>query len=565
MDERLVPIRRALLSVSDKTGIVAFARELLQYDVELISTGGTAKVLREAGIEVREIADVTGSPEMMDGRVKTLHPRIHAGLLAERDNVEHSKALREHGIESIDLVVVNLYPFEETIARDDVTLEEAIDQIDIGGPAMIRSAAKNYRDVAVITSPELYERISSELKRHDGALTLATRGQLARLAFMRTALYDSIIFPFLKTHVNTGESELEIVYPPIPDILAGMTAHMNLFSTAMKALAPLEHGNGETEEFASNTELALNKISDLRYGENPHQSAALYETANRMDDAAHTGVAQAEQVSGKEMSFNNYVDADAAWQLVCDFDERACAIIKHMNPAGVATGRSGEEAYRRALASDPLSAFGGIVAFNRTVDESAARAVTEIFTEVIIAPDYEEAALEVLGLKKGLRVLRAGVPERAEGLEYKTITGGMLVQTRDTHRLKRDDLNVVTRRAPTDEEVRALIFAWIVCKHTKSNAIVYARDGQTVGVGAGQMSRVDSVKIGAMRAKLPLEDSVLASDAFFPFRDGVDEAARHRITAIIQPGGSVRDPEVIAAANEHNLAMVFTGVRHFKH
>jgi phosphoribosylaminoimidazolecarboxamide formyltransferase/IMP cyclohydrolase len=528
--EGLRKIRRALLSVSDKTGIIEFARELRGFDVELISTGGTAKALREAGIEVRDISDVTGFPEMMDGRIKTLHPHIHGGLLALRDNAEHVAAMREHGIEPIDMVVVNLYPFEQTIAREGVTLEEAIEQIDIGGPAMIRSAAKNYKDVAVVVFPNLYGEITEWMRLRDGSLPLETREKLASDAFGLTTAYDSVISMFFN---DRAAIEWPIEIPP--------------------------------DELLEHDAFVLHKTLDLRYGENPHQRAALYKVDDPYRTGQQSGVAQAELLGGKEMSFNNYVDADAAWQLVCDFDETACAIIKHTNPAGVGTGATTEEAYRRALATDPVSAFGGIVAFNRKVDEATARAVTEIFTEVVIAPDYDEAALEVLRAKKNLRVLRAGEPQRVEGLEYRTITGGMLIQTRDTHHLTRDDLKIVTKRAPTDEEVRALLFAWTVCKHTKSNAIVYARDGQTVGVGAGQMSRVDSVKIGAMRAQLSIAGSVMASDAFFPFRDGVDEAARHGITAIIQPGGSVRDQEVIDAANEHNLAMVFTGVRHFKH
>jgi phosphoribosylaminoimidazolecarboxamide formyltransferase / IMP cyclohydrolase len=528
--EGLRTIRRALLSVSDKSGIIEFARALSGFGVELISTGGTAKALREGGIDVRDISDVTGFPEMMDGRVKTLHPRIHGGLLALRDNEAHLQAMREHGIEPIDMVVVNLYPFEQTIAREGVTVEEAIEQIDIGGPSMIRSAAKNFKDVAVVVDSSRYALILDEMEQYKGALTSELRRELALLAFGQTAAYDDAIFEYL----NRLEGEdFPIEIPP--------------------------------DALLDNDALILKKTSDLRYGENPHQRAALYQTDDPYRMAEASGVAQAELLSGKEMSFNNYIDADAAWQLVCDFDETACAIIKHMNPAGVGLGASLEEAYRRALATDPVSAFGGIVAFNRTVDYGAARAVTEIFTEVVIAPDYEMDALEALRAKKNLRVLRAGEPKRAEGMEYKTITGGMLVQTRDTHRLTSDDLKVVTKRAPTDEEVRALLFAWTVCKHTKSNAIVYAREGQTVGVGAGQMSRVDSVRIGAMRAQLPVRGSVLASDAFFPFRDGVDEAARHGITAIIQPGGSVRDEEVIAAADEHSIAMVFTGIRHFKH
>ncbi|HUQ32321.1 MAG TPA: bifunctional phosphoribosylaminoimidazolecarboxamide formyltransferase/IMP cyclohydrolase [Pyrinomonadaceae bacterium] len=529
MNEGLRKIRRALLSVSDKSGLVEFARELRRFDVELISTGGTAKALREAGIEVRDISDVTGFPEMMDGRIKTLHPRIHGGLLALRDNPEHVSAMRAHDIGPIDLVVVNLYPFEQTIAREGVTVEEAIEQIDIGGPAMIRSAAKNFKDVAVVVETRSYPFILHEMGQRDGALTQELRREFAFQAFLLTSAYDNAIWKYF--------NELEATEFP---------------------------GEIPSDALLDQDVLPLRKISDLRYGENPHQKAALYESIDSFRKIA-AGVAQADLLSGKEMSFNNYVDADAAWQLVCDFDETACAIIKHMNPAGVGGGASAEEAYRRALSTDPTSAFGGIVAFNQTVDEAASRALTEIFTEVVIAPDYEEAALEVLRAKKNLRVLRAGEVQRVEGLEYKTITGGMLVQTRDTHRLSHDDLKAVTKRAPTEEEIRALLFAWTVCKHTKSNAIVYARDGQTIGVGAGQMSRVDSVKIGAARALLEVKGSVLASDAFFPFRDGLDEAARHGITAVIQPGGSVRDHEVIAAADEHNLAMVFTGIRHFKH
>ncbi len=501
-------IKRALISVSDKTGIIDFALTLKQFDVEIISTGGTAKALRDAGIDVREISDVTGFPEMMDGRVKTLHPRVHGGLLALRDNVEHVAAMEQNGIQPIDMVVVNLYPFAQTIAREGVTREEAIEQIDIGGPAMIRSAAKNARDVAVVVSSKQYANIEQELKEQQGALSMTTRERLAQEAFQQTAQYDSIVSSYL----------------------------------------------GGTGLF-----LSLKKSADLRYGENPHQQAALYLTEGA------DGVANAELLSGKEMSFNNYVDADAAWQLVCDFETTTCAIIKHTNPAGVGQGETVALAYQRALATDPVSAFGGIVAVNRPIDAAAAQEITKIFTEVVIAPGYDAAAIEILQSKKNLRVLRMSSVEPMKGVEYKQISGGMLVQTRDTHQLRASDLKVVTTRQPSEAEIRALLFAWTVCKHTKSNAIVYARDDQTVGVGAGQMSRVDSVRIGAMRAQIPVEGSVLASDAFFPFRDGLDEAARHGITAVIQPGGSVRDEEVIAAANEHGLAMVFTGVRHFKH
>ncbi|HZH89051.1 MAG TPA: bifunctional phosphoribosylaminoimidazolecarboxamide formyltransferase/IMP cyclohydrolase [Pyrinomonadaceae bacterium] len=568
--EGLRSIRRALLSVSDKTGLVEFARALKGFDIELLSTGGTAKALREAGIEVRDVSEVTGFPEMLDGRVKTLHPRIHGGLLAVRENTGHMRALADQGIELIDMVVINLYPFEQTVARAGVTLEEAVEQIDIGGPAMVRSAAKNYAGVAVVTAPELYGRVLDEMREHDGALTLATRGQLARLAFMRTAFYDSKVFSYLGALAGNGESDDWAIYPPIESIVDTVETYADILAGAFE-VADDESGEDADDAgdsgFDEYAELSLNKLSDLRYGENPHQAAALYE----IEEEGAGGVAHAELLSGKEMSFNNYVDADAAWQLACDFDEPACAIIKHTNPAGAALGASPAEAYRRALATDPVSAFGGIVAFNHKVDEDAARAVTEIFTEVVIAPDYDRAALEVFRAKKNLRVLRAaapGVGEETAALlhhDYKKISGGMLVQTRDLHRLTRDDLKVVSRRAPTEEEIDALLFAWTVCKHTKSNAIVYARAGQAIGVGAGQMSRVDSVRLGASRAQLPVAGSALASDAFFPFRDGVDEAAKHGITAIIQPGGSVRDEEVIAAADEHDLAMVFTGIRHFKH
>jgi phosphoribosylaminoimidazolecarboxamide formyltransferase / IMP cyclohydrolase len=552
-DLGLVKIRRALISVSDKTGIVDLARELRRFDIEIISTGGTAKVLRDAGIEVRDVADVTGFPEMMDGRIKTLHPRIHGALLALRDRPEHVAAMTEHGIEPIDMVVVNLYPFEQTI-RQNVTQAEAIEQIDIGGPAMIRSAAKNWQGVAVVVLPDDYAAVIKEMKENHASLSLITRSLLARKAFLQTSQYDAIVYAYLAGAFADKE---------------GMGGAPNtVFSIDAKGNRSPDPTSIGSEDFSIETfhgnlptsaQWSINKTANLRYGENPHQIAALYKTTSQ------SGIANAELLSGKEMSFNNYVDADAAWQLVCDFEEMACAIIKHTNPAGVGLSSHAEAAYRKALATDPLSAFGGVVAFNCPVDEAAARAVIEIFTEVLIAPDYDEEALAVLSSKKNLRVLRARPVARTEALEYKQISGGMLVQTRDNHQLRREDLKVVTKREPTEEEIRALLFAWTVCKHTKSNAIVYARDGQTVGVGAGQMSRVDSVKLGGMRAQLPITGSVLASDAFFPFRDGLDEAVKNGITAIIQPGGSVKDTEVIAAADEHGLAMVFTGIRHFKH
>ena len=548
---RLRKIERALVSVSDKTGIVDFARALTEFNVQIISTGGTAKALRESGIAVTDISDLTGFPEMMDGRVKTLHPRVHGGLLAVRDNPEHVAAMEQHDIKTIDMVVVNLYPFAETIRREGVTPEEAIEQIDIGGPAMIRSAAKNAADVAVVVSPSTYDEIVAELRTNNGALAQATRERLAVEAFRLTAVYDVMVSAYLANGLERTSS-----VGAGTDGIAAVAGGFSIRQAGSREDFSIDtfHGSLPTQKSWS-----INKLADLRYGENPHQIAALYQTSFK------GGLANAEVLSGKEMSFNNYIDAEAAWQLVSDFTETTCAIIKHTNPAGVGLGPTALEAYQRALATDPISAFGGIVAFNQRVDAAAAGELTKIFTEVVIAPEYDQAALDVLKAKKNLRVIRLSPADTKDSLEFKQISGGMLVQTRDTHVLTRKDLKVVTTRQPGEEEVEALLFAWVVCKHTKSNAIVYARKDQTVGVGAGQMSRVDSVKIGAMRAQLPLTGSVLASDAFFPFRDGIDEAAKHGITAVIQPGGSVRDEEVIAAANEHNLAMVFTGIRHFKH
>ena len=551
---QLRPIRRALISVSDKTGIVDFAQALSGFDVEIISTGGTAKALRDAGLDVRDISEITGFPEMMDGRVKTLHPRVHGGLLAIRDNPEHLAAMEQNGIKPIDLVVVNLYPFEETIRRPGVSLEEAIEQIDIGGPAMIRSAAKNARDVAVVMLTSDYESILNEMRKHDGALTIATRRRLAQKAFDQTSSYDLLVSAYLSMSTQpdgTGDHVAETRF-----ISIGGSSQDSDVPLSMMEEFSIERFHGQLPLQSSWT---LAKLADLRYGENPHQIAGLYQTTTS------GGVANAEVMSGKEMSYNNYVDADAAWALVSDLEQTACAIIKHTNPAGVGIGDTIAEAYRKALATDLISAFGGIVACNRPVDASAAQEIIKVFTEVLIAPDYDGDALDILRSKKNLRILRMKNQGPKKQLEFKHISGGMLVQTTDDHKLDSAQLKVVTARKPTEEETRALMFAWTVCKHTKSNAIVYAREDQTVGIGAGQMSRVDSVKIGAMRAQLPVAGSVLASDAFFPFRDGIDEAARHGITAVIQPGGSVRDDEVIAAANEHGLAMVFTGIRHFKH
>jgi phosphoribosylaminoimidazolecarboxamide formyltransferase/IMP cyclohydrolase len=514
-------IKRALISVSDKAGLAGFAAALAGFGVEIISTGGTAKALRDAGLTVTDVSDVTGFPEMMDGRVKTLHPKIHGAFLALRDNDEHVSAMIEHGIEPIDLVVVDLYPFEQTIVKEGVTLEEAVENIDIGGPAMIRSAAKNWRDVAVLTDPNSYNEIVDELTANNGSLSLKTRARLAAAAYTRTAAYDAAISAFLS-----------------------------------------EPGAMPTGFFQPRCSINLTKLADLRYGENPHQNAALY------GDGSAIGIANAEQFHGKEMSFNNYADADAAWNLVRDLDERAVAIIKHTNPSGVGIGATNEQAYRRALSTDPVSAFGGIVALNRNVDAGVARLIIEVFSEVIIAPDYDSEALEIFRSKKNLRVLRSEISDLTSQIEYKQITGGFLVQDADTHRLGANGLTIVTDRQPTEDELKAMQLAWTVCKHVKSNAIVFADPNQTLGVGAGQMNRVDSVRIAAMRAErfgLSLIGAALASDAFFPFRDNVDEAAKCGVGAIVQPGGSIKDEESIAAANEHGIAMAFTGIRHFKH
>lgn len=571
-------IKRALISVSDKEGIVELAKSLREFGVEIISTGGTAKVLRQAGLPVADVSEITGFPEMMDGRVKTLHPKIHGALLGLRDDENHSDAMKTHDITPIDLVVVNLYPFEQTIENADATVEEAVEQIDIGGPAMIRSAAKNWRDVAVVTDARLYGKVIDELTENDGAMSLETRRTFAALAFTNTAHYDSVISDYLVEQLSDDEFDFVEAFHPLADdpMFKIHEETARLFGDDDDENAIFDDGDAQEdfsqnghnlladdEDFPFEDNLELEKISDLRYGENPHQQAALYKTF--VEDG---GIAEAEQLHGKEMSFNNYVDADAAWNLVGEFDETVCAIIKHTNPAGVGVGATNLEAYRRALATDPISAFGGIVAFNTRVDAAAARAVSEVFTEVVLAPDFDADALEVFKGKKNLRVLKVEKVEHSENLEYRQISGGMLVQNRDNLIVTANDLQVVSKRVPTTGEIAALLFAWKVCKHVKSNAIVFAVETNTVGVGAGQMNRVDSVRIAALRAErfaLPLQNSVLASDAFFPFRDNVDEAAKFGIAAIIQPGGSVKDTEVIEAADEHGLAMVFTGARHFKH
>lgn len=542
-------IGRALISLSDKWGAAEFAKKLAGFGVQIISTGGTAKMLRENGLTVTEVSDLTGFPEMMDGRVKTLHPKIHGAFLALRDDPDHIASMNEHGIEPIDLVVINLYPFEETVSREDVSIQEAVENIDIGGPAMIRSASKNWRDVAVVTDPGLYGPIIDEMGSNDGCLTLKTRQRLAALAYTRTASYDLAISSYLARQLS--EEDLEFLEPYNP--LSGL-----MFIESDEGINATSDGS----ELPQEIDLELSKVNDLRYGENPHQKAGLYTAGDQ------GGIANAEQLHGKEMSFNNYVDAEAAWNLVSDFDELAVAIIKHTNPSGVGIGQTNDEAYRLALSTDPVSAFGGIVAFNRKVDAIAAASVIEVFSEVIIAPDFEPEALTIFKSKKNLRVLKLSDQSSRSTLEYKQISGGFLVQEQDLQNVSANDLKIVSRKQPTAEDLKAMLMAWRVCKHVKSNAIVIANENQTLGVGSGQMNRVDSVRIAAMRAErfgLPIVGSALASDAFFPFRDNVDEAAKMGIAAIIQPGGSLRDEESIAASDEHGIVMAFTSIRHFKH
>ncbi|MBZ5704365.1 MAG: bifunctional phosphoribosylaminoimidazolecarboxamide formyltransferase/IMP cyclohydrolase [Acidobacteriia bacterium] len=515
-------IQRAILSVTDKTGLVDFARKLSSMGVELISTGGTAKLLRDSGVSVKDISELTGFPEMLDGRVKTLHPKVHGGILHRRENPAHRTAVAEHGIQPIDMVVVNLYAFEKTAAKPGVPFEELIENIDIGGPSMIRSAAKNFQDVAVVTSPSDYNAIADEMAQSGGELSAATKWRLAQKAFATTAAYDSAIASTLERVSANGRFEF--------------------------------HPAGG---FPQTLRLSFNKAMDLRYGENPHQKAAMY------SDGSGTGVANGRQLQGKELSYNNIVDLQAAWDLAQEFSEPVCAIIKHTNPCGTATGKTLVEAYKKALECDPVSAFGGVIGVNRPIDAQTAEEMAKLFLEVIAAPAFDEAARAKFASKKNLRLVEITLAPQKWVL--KNVSGGILVQDADVRPLAEGDLKVVTKRPPTPEEKRALLFAWTVCKHVKSNAILYARDSQSVGVGAGQMSRVDSCKIGAMKAVLPLKGTVAASDAFFPFPDGVEEIARAGATAIIQPGGSVRDQEVIEAADRLGLAMVFTGVRHFRH
>jgi phosphoribosylaminoimidazolecarboxamide formyltransferase/IMP cyclohydrolase len=523
-------ISRALLSVSDKTGLLDFAKALSERGVDLISTGGTARALSEAGLKVTDVASVTGFPEMMDGRVKTLHPNVHGGLLMVRGNAEHEKAAKDHGIAPIDLLVVNLYPFEETLKRQ-APHDEMIENVDVGGPAMIRGAAKNHEHVTLVVDPADYATVLNAMDANAGATTLKLREVLAAKAFARTSAYDAAIASYLARHA--GESAFS----------------WGAMSGSMKEV--------------------------LRYGENPHQTGSLWTSAD-----PRPGVASAKQIQGKELSYNNINDTDAAFELVAEYDPSrtaACAIIKHANPCGVAEGKDLADAYRRALASDPVSAFGGIIALNRTLDAATAAEIVKIFTEVIIAPDADEDAIKIISAKKNLRLLvTGGLPDpRAGGLTVKSVAGGLLMQSRDAAVIDDAELKVVTKRQPTTQELADLLFAYRVVKHVKSNAIVFAKDGATVGIGAGQMSRVDAARIAVLKAEdigreakvkdLPTRGSVVASDAFFPFADGLVTAAEAGATAAIQPGGSVKDQEVIEAADARGMAMVMTGVRHFRH
>ena len=518
-------IKQALISVSDKAGVVDFARGLAGFGVALLSTGGTAKLLREAGLKVTEVADYTGFPEMLDGRVKTLHPRIHAGLLGRRDLPEHVAAMQKAGIAGIDLVCVNLYPFTQTIAKPDCTLEDAIENIDIGGPAMVRSASKNYQHVAVVTDPADYAGLLQEMGAARGAIGADTRFRLACKAFSHTAAYDSAISNYL---------------------------------TAIQS-------DGTRSEYPTQINFNFAKVQDMRYGENPHQNAAFY----RNLDVVPGGIADYTQLQGKELSYNNIGDADAAWECVKTFEQPACVIVKHANPCGVAIADGPLNAYKLAYTTDPTSAFGGIIAFNRELDADTATAITaNQFVEVIIAPSVTDAARQVVAAKQNVRLLTVPLSKSHNQYDFKRVNGGLLVQSPDTLDVQAGQLRVVTKAQPSAEQLQDLLFAWRVAKYVKSNAIVFCKDGRTLGVGAGQMSRVDSTRIATIKAQNAtciLVGSVVASDAFFPFRDGVDVLAEAGAKAVIQPGGSMRDEEVIAAADEHGLVMVFTGYRHFRH
>lgn len=525
-------IKRALISVSDKTGILELAQSLHGFGVEILSTGGTAALLRDNQIPVIEVSDYTGFAEMLDGRVKTLHPKVHGGLLGRRDVPEHVAAMKEAGIPNIDMLVVNLYPFEATVAKPDCTLEDAIENIDIGGPAMVRSAAKNWKDVAVLTDASQYASVLAEMKATNGATSQATRFALSVAAFNRISNYDGAISDYLSSINADGTRN------PFPNQINGHFV----------------------------------KVQDLRYGENPHQSAAFYRDLY----PAPGSLVTAEQLQGKELSFNNIADGDAAWECVKSFDSTSCVIVKHANPCGVALGTTALEAYQKAFKTDPTSAFGGIIAFNTTVDGVAAEAVSKQFVEVLIAPDYTEEALAIFKAKANVRLLKIALPaggDRAwdkgrNAIDSKRVGSGILLQTADNHEMNVADLKIVTQKQPTPAQMQDLLFAWRVAKYVKSNAIVLCGEGMTLGVGAGQMSRVDSTKIAAIKAQnagLSLQGSVVASDAFFPFRDGVDVLADAGASCVIHPGGSMRDEEVISAANERGLAMVLTGIRHFRH
>ncbi len=517
-----IPIRRALVSVSDKTGLAELARALAARGVTVLSTGGTAKLLKDAGIAVTEVSQYTGFPEMLDGRVKTLHPRVHAGLLARRDSAAHMAAIAAAGIEPIDLVVVNLYPFSQTVAQPGCTLDEAIENIDIGGPSMLRAAAKNYEGVAVVCDPADYPGLLAELDANGGSVSAATRFRLARKVFEHTGAYDVAISRYL-----AGVDEAAPAWP-------------------------------------GRLSFTYDRIQEMRYGENPHQRAAFYRDSVPLPG----GIANYRQLQGKELSYNNIADSDAAWECVKTFREPACVIIKHANPCGVAIGSNPLEAYRGAFSTDPTSAFGGIIAFNRTLDAATATEVAKQFVEVVIAPQVAADAAKVLSAKANVRLLEVPAADAVPAYDFKRVGGGLLVQTPDSRNVGPDELRTVTRVQPTAQQRSDLLFAWRVAKFVKSNAIVFCRDGRTVGVGAGQMSRVDSARIASIKAQnagLTLQGSVAASDAFFPFRDGVDVVAQAGATAVIQPGGSMRDEEVIGAADELGLAMVFTGVRHFRH
>jgi phosphoribosylaminoimidazolecarboxamide formyltransferase/IMP cyclohydrolase len=522
-DTALAPVRRALISVSDKTGVTEFAQALAARGVEILSTGGTCRMLREAGIAVTEVSDYTGFPEMMDGRVKTLHPKIHGGVLGRRGTDD--SVMEEHGIAPIDMVVVNLYPFEATVARPDCSLEDAVENIDIGGPTMVRAAAKNHKDVAIVVDAGDYSCLIEEMDANNGHTRFTTRFDLAIKAYEHTAAYDGAIANYFGRLVGSG-----------------------------------------SDDFPRTFNLQLHKAQEMRYGENPHQKAAFYKEANPKE----VGISTAVQLQGKALSYNNVADTDAALECVKNFDEPACVIVKHANPCGVAVAKDLGEAYQLAFDTDPESAFGGIIAFNRELDGPTAKTIVDKqFVEVIIAPEISDEAIAAVAEKKNVRLLRTGNwSDAARSLDFKRVNGGLLVQDRDDGMIAREDLTVVTERQPTEQEWRDLLFAWKVAKFVKSNAIIYAANSRTIGVGAGQMSRVNSARIAAIKAEhanLKVEGAVMASDAFFPFRDGIENAAERGIAAVIQPGGSIRDDEVIAAANEAGMAMVFTGMRHFRH